>query len=837
MTAYDEKTYQPSALAGEVGDGPEDPLASSSSGDADDDPYGAATEELPSWSARSVQLAPQLAAFERAIAEQLSRKFKACLWQREQYGFSKQVAFARTMAEASMRMSFNAAGEPIIQLNEGAATEGIQVGFSAQGIDYAKATLMDKIYETGPRFFVFSAASDKQENESIVAVLTDMASYFLRQGHYKRTASEVCGECPTTGVGIIRCQAVSPVVMERDPQTGRWGEKTLDPEFRFESWPLEDVLVTDYQCAEPEKQEGVFWFKRGTTVGDLMQDEAVYETVPLDETGTVTYQRTSGEFFNLRWMWKKQAVAVYAEWASEWGQPQAVSDDQLLDTVTYEGRLNLRQLVEKRVFTPEIADFFGIDLGLEYPAGVDPATAMDDESFRCQFALRASRINWTVGLAWKSVDTYEGGYGTNYAMPEMIASADLIALDDGRNRKGPNTMFRFPWLDAKGRFLAEGIPKRGMGIERNAIKLANALVAGAQMGANPCVFVDVNAIEDNGIRKEVATTGLREGKAYATTVDPEKVFKPFAVTFDPRGFEVLSQLKEWFERVTGIGAEVKGQDKPSTGTLGEIQMDAAAAGVFLRRIVLDHATENFRMIRTMLETYEMIMGREGIIRLAYRVSPHFAEEFEKHYTSMPELLDEFQIDHPSIIGANRVILFEQILKLYQGPGQLTMDPRATTENLLSISGVKEIESWMIEEMKVIPVPAQHRMMQQGNYESPGVFDPHEIEVPMHIIELDDFAYGRKTLGDPELDDRYMDTLTMHIAEHNMKADERDAQLQMQQMGMGDPAMGGAPQPDGGGTGLPGGPTTAPPDETRGTQNVARAATRNIPGGAARAVSA
>jgi hypothetical protein len=331
-------------------------------------------------------------------------------------------------------------------------------------------------------------------------------------------------------------------------------------------------------------------------------------------------------------------------------------------------------------------------------------------------------------------------------------------------------------------------------------------------------------------------SGLRPGKTYPTRADPEKVFKPFAITYDPNSFEVLSQLKNWFERVTGIGPEVKGQDKPATGTLGEIQIDAAAAGVFIRRIVLDHANEAFRMIRDMLETYEMILGKEGIIDLAYRTTPHYAEEFEKHYKNMEALLDEFHVEHPSIIGANRVMLFEQILKLYAGPGQLTMDPRMTTENLLMISGVKEIESWMIPEMTIVPVPAQHRAMQMGNYTSPGIMDPHEVEIPMHIQELNDVAHGLKTLGDDQADEDYMDTLEMHIAEHIQKITERDLQMQMQAMGGGDPMMGGAP-PSGGAPGLPGGPTTQPPDETRGMQNAARGATRGIPGGAARAVPA
>jgi len=232
----------------------------------------------------------------------------------------------------------------------------------------------------------------------------------------------------------------------------------------------------------------------------------------------------------------------------------------------------------------------------------------------------------------------------------------------------------------------------------------------------------------------------------------------------------------------------------------------------------------------------MILGREGIIDLAYRTSPHYAEEFEKHYKSMEALLDEVHIEHPSIIGANRIMMVEQALKIYAGPGALVMDQKGTTEALLMFSGFKEFESMMIPEQRIVPVPAQHRAMQMGNYTSPGVMDPHEVEIPMHIQEHDDVAMGLKTLGDEQSDEDYMDTLIMHIAEHNQKMAERDMQMQMQSMGMGDPAMGGMPGP-GGGTGLPGGPTTAPQDETKVTNNAARNATRGVPGGAARAVSA
>ena len=70
----------------------------------------------------------------------------------------------------------------------------------------------------------------------------------------------------------------------------------------------------------------------------------------------------------------------------------------------------------------------------------------------------------------------------------------------------------------------------------------------------------------------------------------------------------------------------------------------------------------------------------------------------------------------------------------------------------------------------------------------------------------------------------MDTIIMHIAEHNMKMAERDLQLQVQAMQQGAP--GGGP-PMGGGD-----PSKPPADENRGEQNVARRARGKLPGGTA-----
>lgn len=76
--------------------------------------------------------------------------------------------------------------------------------------------------------------------------------------------------------------------------------------------------------------------------------------------------------------------------------------------------------------------------------------------------------------------------------------------------------------------------------------------------------------------------------------------------------------------------------------------------------------------------------------------------------------------------------------------------------------------------EVLPVPVQHRMMAMGDYPSPGIHDPHEAEIPLHIQELNDVAHGVKSLGDDQSDEDYMDTLEMHIADHIQKIKERDA---------------------------------------------------------------
>lgn len=801
------------------------PMDASSSGEANLGGGGNPVVEVD-WSDKSREMADKLRAFEDRLVQTLNRKLAACWQARENYGFSRDISSARVMAEARSRITINANGEPVWQAGESNAQCGIQLGFSAQGIDYARARLYRDLYEASERAYVVSARADKQENTPVVETLTAMIDHLLRQAEHTRTANIVCGEAPTTGTGFERLEAISPLVMERDPITREWTKVVKETMFTTSSWRVENVLPTDLTCNRPEMQEGIFWITRDVTISQLLADQAVYVQQPLDEDGTSTYERVAGKYFNLRYLWERQPVQSYGVYDStNWGYSQVVSDDEVLVRVEYEGKINFRDFVRDDVLTVDILNFFGIRIGM----GPPPLDPKEMDSYKRELGFRASEISWTVGwvvrrdMAFGNA-TY-GGIATTWV---PTTDGDLVCFDDGRNRKGPNTLYRYPWIDSAGMFLGQGVPRRGMEIEYQANGIANALVNGSMMASNPCVFLDGDSLPP-AIIGDVTKEGLVPGKAYNTKVNPEDVFKPYAVPFDAKGFDTITRMFAWFQQVTEIGPEVKGQDKPSTGTLGELQIDVAAAGVFFARIVLDHARENFRMIRDMLETYEMIVGREGVLRLANKVAPLFAKDFSIHYNSMEQLMDEYALVHPSILGANRVMLFEQMLKLFtaagtmpnpEDPTKLVMPPDKFVKNMLGIASIREITSWTDVPSKIVPVEDQHRMFAQGNYMSPGVMDPHEVEIPEHLAEIDAVLAGIVTTGTEDGDIAYLRLLTHHVEEHMQKQMERDVMMQIQ----GTMTPGGAP-------GGAGDPATMPPDENDGMNNVARQATSGIPSGA------
>lgn len=832
MSMNAEKTYEVSyAESMPPSGGGGIAMSSSSTGDANMDGGGDRVQRVD-WGVRSREIAPKLHRFETALIDMLSRKIGACSNIRERWNFSKEMETARVMAAAKSRIWVNANGEVVVQSGESNAIAGMQLGYSAQAIDYAAARIFRDNYEAAERPFVVSARADKQENVPVVETLTAMIDHLLRQGEFLKIANLVCGECPTTGTGVLRVEAISPVVMVRDSKTGAWSKRLLDPEFSFSSWKIEDVLVTNLECPRPEEQEGVFWVTRNTTASALMSDVAIYENVPMDDSGAMFFQRVGGKYFNLRYLWETQPVATYGVYDQSWGQSQMVSDDEPLVKVEYEGRINFRDMVRKGVLDAEILSFFGIDLGIPMMAPEDP---QELSAYQDELAFRASEINYTVAWVVKQSQVIAQNVGAGYMTWSWLQGAtggDLVAFDDGRQRKGPNTLYRYPWLNQAGLFMGQGIPSRGSSIEYQANGIANSLVAGSQMASNPAVFFDGTKIPQ-ALRDDIAKEGLVPGKAYDTKVKPEEVFAPYAIAFDAKGFETLDRMFQWFTNVTAIGPELKGQDKPTTGTLGELQIDVAAAGVFMARIVLDHARENFRMIRDMLETYEMIVGREGVLKLADIVAPYYTEDFDINYTDMESLMDEYAFVHPSILGSNRTMLFEQMLKLFTSAGMLPdpenpmktiMDPWKFVEKMMGVLGLQEVSSWMSERSKIVPIHVQHRMMEAGNYISPGLMDLHEAEIPEHEMKRDAIIMGMESTGSPERDEMVVRMLNHHIAEHEQKALEKNALLmaqqaqQMQMGGMGGEEMGA------------GEPATPPPDETQGQVNLMRSATSGIPGG-------
>ena len=738
---------------------------------------------------------------------------------------------ARLRASAKLDLVRNEKGDVDRSIGDGHAFAGITEGLCARSVKVAQSYVFRELFQSAERWFKVNPVVDKEGAQHVAETLESMMDYFLGKMDFDQKAYELCGDPPAFGTCLPMTEWVRPLKVKR--RDGKWIEEVSeDVEPRINVVDPADVYVSNYDEPEAAKQRGVFYVFRGVTLQDLYPDECVLNMeVSKSVFGYEVNPVKRGRYYGLRMMRGADDEGLdLSDYASMF---------PTFDLFLYRGSVNLHEAIHNGSFTPRLAAEADVTFGIEYdeqaeaqPDGmeIDPEAEREfAESQKMEFERRASITPgfWAAYIA-----------PSDYVGDETITErtdATLIGFGE-MAETNPTGLYALKYFSVPHKFLGMNIHELGGALENMSDAILNGLSRIFALVSNPAKLVFQGA-SGFGVEGDFQKMFM-PGEVTKVNVPPENAVKEIKPDYDPRMLDAAAFVRQLFESITGTGAAVKGEDNPTTKTLGEKQLDSAAQGAMLRDVMLGYHRELSRMLWDLVETYEAIApwgekpdGTEvpPLVKLAYRVAPRTAADFEKYYemSGMDRMRDEFRIRHPATLTMDRAVAVNMYVQLL--PLIMPFFPdggRPLVERVLTLLGDTTLRAEMTEGTDAMPVPEQHAILASGNYIEPNENDPHLVEVPAHDQELQkvlmELAQGQREEMSGRL---YAAHLDRHIKEHQAIFAKMIAEAGMGGM-MGGPGMPGAAGP---GLGSP--VENAPADETRmATDMAAKANSVPNPGG-------
>lgn len=729
--------------------------------------------------------------FSNALTSYIDTVFQGAEAQRTSNNFDTRFQRNNRRAEAYVKVTVNGRGEVDLAAEDGHAEIGLNQGWSRSAMLSASSTLFFSLFQSHSRPFKMRGRGQRLETRDTLRISTCLLDDLLDRADLNRHGAHLTREMPKQGTAVLRYQMSRKVKFQRD-DGGVWRESfgPLEPDVTL--WPLENVYVTNYDRLDAADQEGVFWVRPSATVRDLEPDEAKF-----GPSSDGRQMLLSGKYVNLDVL-RKQMVGRPTDGASHSFEgrtaPSSVSVFPRFDVFEFEGSVPLSLFADKGL-TPDVAEFFGIDVGM------DPT--MGGEAEQNEWLRRLDRITqYTVTYAVPR----EGG-GSSGSRSGRV----LLQCEPCRTRAPRNSLYKFVYAPDGCKFLGMSVVDLGNELEKCGDALRNSQVWATWRNHHPNALVDGRVLGQRGketLQKLLTGVGqiVDVGKF---GVSPEDAVKYLTFPIDSRLDGWIASLKAAFDNTVGVKAEIQGTPgDTSSSTLGEVQLNRATGRALLDYIALVNAPELVRLYTDMLDDYYYFMGLEGKDALysdLARITGLNVQNLDRVLAGGVEGPQaDLVITHPLSLIQDPTVTSTLMLRLFQLVGvAMFTDPMITrfTQQILEMNGVMHSEELLAGQYPSMDPGDEMRQLAQGNWVEPQPNDDHLRHIQSHKAVVDLLAQieaqypDLSALNDSDVADIEQAThMTIHEVRNLMELLplhlDQTAQMLMMQMGMQQMQAGG-----------------------------------------------
>ena len=586
---------------------------------------------------------------------------------------------------------------------------GITHGLTAQSSRAAAAMLSRQLITNHVKPFIVLPSGSTQESNDIVDLLTSMLEDLLFRGKFESKVRSALAQVPNAKVVALRYRMSADSNLLFDPSTQAWTEAHGDLKPVFEVWPIENLYVSNPNEADPELQEGIFWTSVVTLL-DLRANECV-----LGKPGK------GGRFRNLEELQNESEAA--SRLIDEGGYNRASLFPQM-GMVEYEGALPFSRFVRDGLFTPELAEVFGV-FG---PQGEDDA----------------SLIEW--GRALERIPVWCVSYISSQATPEFTGVGSsttgdhLLQCEPCRGIRGRNSLFIGRFHQVGNEFYGQSLAELCNATEKCLDRMLNNYFRTTDFNANPAVFFDFSRVRDMtaaDVKKALLTPGeIIPLKPLIQGNDIEKILKYAKLPDIPNVMEMMAYFKSVYDQQTGITAMSRGsQGQTDTGTLGELEIMQSQSTQEVDERILAIAQEFSRLFSRIIEDFMFFMGTgQEMIDYLARVSGMEATRIQKILPSLHPLSEEYRIEHPIQAQQDMAVRATLLMKCMEMFPDVLTDRAEALRILVEASGMPRIARRLLQTQRLLTPEDEHQQMRVGNYVSPNPMENLMLHLQAHQRE-------------------------------------------------------------------------------------------------------
>lgn len=608
-------------------------------------------------------------------------------------------------------VAFKDNGDVDESILDGHAEGGIGLGLSSQAIRAASSFYRSAYFSRSRRPFVISMNGRKRDNRVITESVSCLLDELLVLAEFKKVAGRRGRSAFKNGTAILDYELTQR--LEYINEGGQFIEtrSRIVPELTL--WPLRDFYCSNPNMLDPADQECIWLVKRSATIRDLEANEATWDFELDPETMAPSgYRRTEGIFFGLRRVREMRAGLGVGTRTGSTGDDRSVSAFPTFDLVRARGAIPF-EVFEELKFTPRMAKWIGVDVGMGAFDETDPEE-MDE------FWYRLARIPvWKWSRTDANTDAGTEGDGSEY----------LVEFRPSEN--GTNGVYAYRYGEDDEEFYGYGIPDLGETIEKICEILANAQAVIAEFNAKPSFLVDKNAFitkTRDEIRKLFRPGQLVEkqgGRAIAEIIERMELDTPANIEH-----WVMFWREAFFDQV-GVLPAIMGNAEANT--LGQDQLNKANAQNILEDVVLEHASEDYRLFRQIVKDYWVAAGPDGFRQELRNVSGYAAVGIDDAISDTERVWETIAFDHPAAFGKDPFIVASQLdakFGIYGVAG--VMDPYSTCQTSVGLI-YPQTDEVMAGGFKILkPEDEWLQMISKDTVEPSAKMPPEELD--MHVMQ-------------------------------------------------------------------------------------------------------
>jgi len=633
--------------------------------------------------------------------------------------FEERLERDRRRAIGELKLSIDPITNKVIaNQDDGYAFYGLTLGLTCQGTRSANAFLLRKLLLQTQRPYALKMRGDRAENRKMEKLLYAVLDDLLKRGGFHACLEMLCNLLPRQPLTVLRYE------MGAEPQYVRskddtWEEKPPDLAPSFQVWPIDQMYVSNVQTPFAKDQESVFWMTPEATLSTLQQDEALYLAEIDPETGKETGKKTrvSGKFQNLEALRDEAATNARGNSSDE---GSIVTPFLRYTLVEMEGALPAQYWAEQKILTPEVAAWFGADVGF--------VPDMEDEEDRSEWARRVGRItHWQVAYIAKSETGRSTGALANH----------VLRCEPDLSKRARNSLFAFRFFLNGFEWYGRSLADLGQSTEKAADLVLNSKVFAEHKNSDPPLAIDLSAFKSKSLAAVQAFLST-PGEAVETLAmrDMKSAVVPMLAEEPADALRVLDLLTRTYQDQTGVRGASWAADE--TGTLGEIQMDQSKNSAELDVVLHLAYSEIGRMLTCLVEDFFHYMPEEAILAYCERVSGMARSEIEELLPSLDGIEREVEFLSPLNASNDAAVLTTLLLKILEMLPDAFPDRVGLAKALMEINGYARGADLTADSETMKPED-EHAQMRAGNLVEPDPSDDFLDHIAKHEAELQALA--------------------------------------------------------------------------------------------------